>query len=58
MSVFASLALFLNVPSTIHVQLLSYALPRPGNAAFAELVSNVVRKTSSQSFCELNAANI
>lgn len=45
MSVFASLALFLNLPAKIHVQLLSYALPRPGNAAFAELVSNIVRNS-------------
>ncbi|KAL8281472.1 hypothetical protein RQP46_006156 [Phenoliferia psychrophenolica] len=42
MSVFASLGLFHSVPSGVHVQLLSYALPRPGNAAFAELVSNVL----------------
>ncbi|KAL8290237.1 hypothetical protein RQP46_003176 [Phenoliferia psychrophenolica] len=42
MSVFASLSIFLGVPSKIHVQLLSYALPRPGNGDFAQLVNTVL----------------
>ncbi|KAL8278635.1 hypothetical protein RQP46_008927 [Phenoliferia psychrophenolica] len=42
MAVFASLALFVNVPSTVHVQLLSYALPRVGNGPFADVVFKVL----------------